>query len=280
MVGPGGLKLTDTEPLRRKTVAISISESEDMPGLGLAEEHLRDAMAEIARHLLAVGARLVYGGDLRSYGFSELLFELVARHRSDRDGPGVVSYLAWPIHSTRSAAELLALAGKLEGVAALHCLDLQGEEIPLEALKPSPIKVESDKDWAQGLTSMRRVLTLVSDACVVLGGRVTRFKGRMPGIAEEALSTLRAGHPLYIVGGFGGCARDIAQDLGLLSTRIGSGTSWPGRNEFRNFDLMSLQNGLGASDNKILAKTVHVDEAVALMLRGLVRAIGPGKSPI
>jgi SLOG cluster2 len=254
VVGPGGLKLTGTEPLRRKTVAISISESEDMPGLGLAEEHLRDAMAEIARHLLAVGARLVYGGDLRAYGFSELLFELVSRHRSDGDGPGVISYLAWPIHGSKSAAELLALAGKLDGIAALHCLDLEGKEIPLEALKPSPIKVKSDKDWAQGLTSMRRVLTIVSDACVVLGGRVTRFKGRMPGVAEEALCTLRAGHPLYVLGGFGGCARDIAEDLGLLSTRTSSGTSWPGRNEFQNFDLVSLQNGLGRVTIKFLLK--------------------------
>lgn len=53
-----------------------------MPALGLSDGHLRDAMAEIARHLLALGARL-YGGDLRQHGFSELLFELVSRHRRD-----------------------------------------------------------------------------------------------------------------------------------------------------------------------------------------------------
>ena len=72
-------------PLGRYAIAISISESSDMPALGLSDQHLRDAMAEIARHMLALGANLVYGGDLRQCGFSELLFELVARHRRDAD---------------------------------------------------------------------------------------------------------------------------------------------------------------------------------------------------
>jgi hypothetical protein len=273
VVGSGGLKLTAGEPLRRKTVAISVSDSGDMPGLGLAEEHLRDAMAEIARHLLAMGAGLAYGGDLRTYGFSEFLFELVSRHRPNANVPGVSSYLAWPVHRTKSADELRDLARKLDGIAALHCLDLQGNEIPLEALARSPGKVKSNKDWSEGLTAMRTVLTGVSDACVVLGGRVTRFKGRMPGIAEEALSTLKVGRPLYVLGGFGGCARDIAEDLGFLPKRASSEISWPGRGEFQKYGRVSLQNGLEASENEILAKTVHVDEAVALMLRGLLRVL-------
>jgi hypothetical protein len=65
------------EALSQRVIAISTSESPDMRALGLSEEHLRDAMAEIARHLLALGARLVYAGDLRAHGFSELLFELL-----------------------------------------------------------------------------------------------------------------------------------------------------------------------------------------------------------
>ena len=40
-------------------------------------------MAEIARHLLAVGARLAYGGDLRNNGFTLLLFELALRYGRD-----------------------------------------------------------------------------------------------------------------------------------------------------------------------------------------------------
>jgi hypothetical protein len=84
MAGGSGA-MSYREALSQRIVAISISESADMSALGLSQEHLLDAMAEIARHLLALGARLVYGGDLRAQGFTELLFELVARHRRDAD---------------------------------------------------------------------------------------------------------------------------------------------------------------------------------------------------
>jgi hypothetical protein len=86
------------QALGQRVIAISASESPDMLELGLSDEHLRDAMAEIARHLLALGARLVYGGDLRTHGFSEVLFELVARHGRDADDGddqhSVADYLA------------------------------------------------------------------------------------------------------------------------------------------------------------------------------------------
>ena len=73
--------MSKREALRRRVIAVSTSESADMPALGLSDEHLRDAMAEIARHMLRTGSRLVYGGDLRHHGFSKLLFEIVARHQ-------------------------------------------------------------------------------------------------------------------------------------------------------------------------------------------------------
>jgi hypothetical protein len=77
--------------LEGRRIAISISDTSDMGVRGLGKEHLEDAMAEIARHLLAWGAQLAYGGDLRPGGFTELLFELVNRYRrnehveADRD---------------------------------------------------------------------------------------------------------------------------------------------------------------------------------------------------
>lgn len=53
-----------------------------------------------------------------------------------------------------------------------------------------------------------------SDARVVIGGRVEGYKGAMPGIAEEVLLSLKAGKPIFLVGGFGGCTRDLAETLG------------------------------------------------------------------
>lgn len=277
MVGDiGGAQVTYQEPLSQKAIAISISESAEMMAFGLAAEHLRDAMTEVARHLLAMGARLVYGGDLRAHGFTELLFELVARHRRDADvgdaRPAIVSYLAWPVHSGKPAQDIQTLAQDLKGLAELHCLGQQGQELALDAMSPArPARSPTREEWAVGLTALRRVLTEASDARIVLGGLVSGFKGSMPGIAEEALCSLRAGQPLYLIGGFGGCARDIAEELRLVAPRPTQVVPWAGREQFYGLDSSALRNGLSSDENETLARTVHVDEAVALMLRGLLR---------
>ncbi len=266
--------MTYREPLSQKAIGISIADSQDMKVLGLSEEHLRDAMAEVARHLLAMGARLVYGGDLRERGFTELLFELVARHRRDADvGDGrlaVVNYLAWPVHRSMQPEIFQAVLEHHKGLAELHLLDDQGRDISTDQLevKISPI---TDEDWSSGLTAMRHVLTSSCDARILLGGRVTEFKGRMPGIAEEALCSIAAKQPLYILGGFGGCARDIAEELDLVTPRQIQTAAWAERAQFSGMTQAVLNNGLDNSENETLARTVHVDEAVALILRGLLR---------
>jgi hypothetical protein len=262
------------QALSQQTVAISTSESPDMPALGLSDAHLRDAMGEIARHLLALGARLVYGGDLRTHGFTELLFELVARHRRDADlgddRTGVVNYLAWPVHIGKSATELEQLAADLAGAAELICLTLDGTSLrPVEraALAQSQ---PTDTQWAEGLTAMRLRMRTETNARIVLGGRVDNYKGTMPGIAEEALLSLQVQQPLFLMGGFGGCARDIAETLGLVAPWAASRVAWPGRQEFDAFKPADLNNGLTAEENATLACTPHVDQAAALILRGLL----------
>src|SRR5438132_8324610 len=142
------------EALSQRAIAISTSESPDMPALGLSDEHLRDAMAEIARHLLALGARLVYAGDLRAHGFTELLFELVARHRRDADDsdirPAVINYLAWPVHICMKAKDLERLSADLAGSAKLVCLTLDGRQLtPVERQKLKP-RQPTKAEWARG----------------------------------------------------------------------------------------------------------------------------------
>jgi len=268
------------EPLSQKAIAIAISESPDMAALGLGPEHLRDAMAEIARHLLAMGARLVYGGDLRANGFTELLFELVARYRRDADvgdaRPAVVNYIAWPIVVSRPAAEMRGLVDELAGVAELHFLDPQGGYLAPSSLDDAARPSVTDADWAVALSAMREVLTRVTDARIVLGGRTEGYKGRMPGIAEEALTALEAGQPLFLLGGFGGCARDLAVALKLLLPPADL-PAWTGWDAFGPFDATALGNGLTAEENATLVRTVHVDEAVALILRGLLRLAKPAQ---
>src|SRR5258707_6241702 len=103
--------------LSGRCIGISISESSDMGVLGLGKEHLDDAMTEIARHLIACGATLAYGGDLREGGFTEVLFEIGNRYRPHKEPHRVLvcNYLALAVHTSLSAAQIvrwhLALAG-------------------------------------------------------------------------------------------------------------------------------------------------------------------------
>lgn len=263
------------EPLSQHAVAISISESPDMAILGLGPEHLEDAMTEVARHLLAMGARLLYGGDLREHGFSTLLFELVTRHRRDADigdgRIGVTNYLAWPVHSVLPVKQIESLVEALKGTAKLICLDQQGDEMPLATRQALAQQAPSPTEWSDGLTAMRRTMAAAGDARIVLGGRVENFKGRMPGVGEEALIALEREQPLHVLGGFGGCARDIATELGLVADIAPRNLVWPGRDRFAAFCFNHLRNGLSREENEDLARTVHIDEAVALVLRGLIR---------
>jgi SLOG cluster2 len=266
--------MTYREPLGRRVVAISASESADLAALGLSEEHLRDAMTEIAMHLLALGARLVYGGDLRAHGFSELLFELVARHRRDADEgderTGVVNYLAWPVHIRMKARDLERMHADLAGSAEIVCLALDGSRLPLaERMELAPQEPKK-AEWAKGLTAMRRVMRDQTDARIVLGGRVDQYKGVTPGIAEEALLSLRARQPLFVMGGFGGCARDVAEIIGVLAPRTGARPAWRGGLAFRTFSASDLNNHLAVEENVTLAHTPHVDQAITLILRGLL----------
>ena len=261
------------EPLSKQAIAISISDSPDMNVLGLSREHLDDAMAEVARYLLAMGARLMYGGDLRPRGFTKLLFELVARHRRDADlgdeRVGVSNFLPWPVHVSWSREQVKELSDAVKGVAELIYLTLDGEVMPHDERQRLLHHPASEDEWAQGLTAMRDVVTKRSDARIVLGGKVEHYMGRMPGVAEEALASLGAGQSLFLLGGFGGCAGDIAAVLGLSpSSPV---RNWPGRDDFTGITVEELNNGLDAEENSILATTVHVDQAVTLILRGLLR---------
>lgn len=268
------------EPLSKDNIAISISESPDMAVLGLSEEHLNDAMAEVARYLLAMGARLMYGGDLRSDGFTEVLFELVARYRRDADvgdeRVGITNLFPWPVHVSLTPEEVKQRSESLNGLAELLFLTVDGKIMSPDERQQLSARPAADNEWAAGLTAMREVMTGMTDARIVLGGRLEGFKGKMPGVAEEALAALRVGQPLFLLGGFGGCARDIAEDLGLAPASPTARGPWPGRAEFAGFTAEGLNNGLDAKENETLAATVHVDQAVALILRGLLRQKGSG----
>ena len=260
-------------------VGVPVSESPDMQALGLSDGHLRDAMAEIALQVLASGTSLACGGDLRQHGFSEFLAEMVGRYRDHpRHGGTIVvtDYLAWPVHIRMTANELAAFSAEHEPAARLVFLGPDGARFAREQRLKLPAHEPNEDEWTKGLTAMRTVMRNDIQARVVLGGRVEGYKGTMPGIAEEACLSLEAGQPVFVLGGFGGCARDIAETVGLVERWAGSRGDWAGRECFRKYSLDYLRNGLSREENVVLARTPHIQEAVTLVSRGLRRILGDG----
>jgi hypothetical protein len=255
--------------LEGRRIAISISDTPDMSVRGLGKEHLEDAMTEIARHLLAWSAQLAYGGDLRPGGFTELLFELVNRYRRNEHVERIVvrNFLAWPVHASIPSSKVEDWRAALDGVAELVLLALDGKPMNdnrgREPLEPTP------SEWRNGLTAMRKRMASETDARVVLGGRTTGFRGRLPGIAEEALIQVENKAPLYVLGGFGGCGLAIARAMDL--EHANGDAVWDGIESFPRYRAADLRNGLDDEENRALARTVYADEASALIMRGLLR---------
>jgi hypothetical protein len=263
-------------PLHGVRIAISISDSPDLPYLGLDQRHLRDAMAEIARQLLSAGAHLVYGGDLRIHGFSDLLFEIAETYRSAGDPERMVTnYLPWPVHMSWSADELREMEERTGPAARLVYLDRDGKEIGRDdRMAAGSLGTPAEDDWVLGLTAMRQVVTDLCDARLVLGGATSGSRGVAPGIAEEALRSLEAGKPVYVAGGFGGCAREIASQMELAPPLPEPLRSRELSLGFHRFRAADLGTGLDEKDVLQLASTPHADEIATLVLRGMFRRLG------
>ena len=261
-----------------RCIALSISDSSDLAVMGLAKEHLEDAMTEIARHLIACGATLAYGGDLREGGFTELLFEIVNRYRANKDSDKILvsNYLAWPVHVSMEEGAIRKWQNALQGLARLILLTEDGNEIALA--DRAPVKGAPDEDeWKRGLTAMRETMASNIKARIVLGGQTAKYRGRLPGIAEEALIQMTRKAPLYVLGGFGGCARDLVSLMGISQrdhSRSATAGKWAASEAFRKFGVSDLNNGLSVEENRQLADTVYPDQAMALVLRGLMKVCG------
>ncbi len=256
------------------TVAVSTSSSPDMAALGLGEGHLKEAKAELALQLLAADVNLAYGGDLRTHGFTQILFQLVLRYTSSADLGKLIrvtNHLAWPVHIRTPVDQLNELATDLQDVAEIKLLECDGTPMTMGARQKLQTRFPDQHEWITGLTAMREFQNSCTDARILLGGQVADYRGRMPGIAEEALLALRSKQPLFLIGGFGGCTCDISESMNLTTPWHKSRNGWPGRKKFEQWNVDDLKNGLSCEENEILATTPLIGQIIVLVLRGVHR---------
>lgn len=150
---------------------------------------------------------------------------------------------------------------------------------------------------------MREQQTTESVARVIVGGRLgsldTPYQGRMPGVLEEALLSIRAKRPIYLVGAFGGCARMVLDALdgierveltaeyhqkmlhisSLKESYMERGAKW---DEFESIaaelkacGISGLKNGLTVDENRELATSRSAERIVELIIHGLQQSSQP-----
>jgi len=289
----------NSHDLKDKAIGISISQpsEEELVSIGLSGSHLVQLAQDFARHLLARGSSLIYGGDLRDDGFTQFLFDEAQslQARLQTQNVSVQNFIAWPLY-TNDSVDAKAWKAKYRSVAAMiacpppaEILDL----VPSADVFLPPSNAQNHFVWSRSLTEMRREMVSKCNARICVGGTHSGYKGKMPGILEEVMLSLAMGQPVYLLGGFGGVTASLCKYILTKNIPDELTLEWqiennPGYREFINFSVgrgkdfypdhnalndiiigIDLKNGLSDEDNKRLFSTPFMDEAIWLVLKGL-----------
>ena len=292
--------------LHNKNIGISISDpsDEELISIGQSRKHLVPLSQDIARHLLARNANLIYGGDLRQNGFTHFIFDeaqaLKIRMQS-QSSIHIKNYIAWPIYNNDNVdvkvwkAEYKSVAEMVEFPSVEDVKDLiENEEFFLPPTNSQNLFV-----WSRCLTEMRKKMIESCDARICAGGRHFGYKGRMPGVLEEIIFAIEMKQPLFLLGGFGGVTSSVCKLIQNGITPQELTLDWQihsGYKELLDFCVSrdikysvdynlivetiksaNLNNGLCKEENDKLFTTPYIDEALNLVFKGLKSLFGENK---
>ena len=286
---------TERMNLQEKQIGISIADCSDIANFGIGVEMFKDLTIELARYILKANGRLIYGGDLRQGGFTELLRDLAMQYgqkeKSEADVRYVKNYLTWPLYNNLTREQRAEyLASRIDLVSAMPGCAVTPDE--RDIFIPEGLSEETKLKWATSLTQMRVDSIEESFARIIAGGKVQGFSGFMPGIAEEFMVAYNSKKPIFLIGGFGGCSHIIANILegklkaqalrgiciqddtyqGFIEFAVGKGYEV----DYSFFDKIKtsgLNNGLDLDENARLFHSVDIIEIVSLVLKGLSRIL-------
>jgi hypothetical protein len=286
-------------PFYGKRIGISVSNSEDYKVLGYSESHLKDFTLEVTRYLLVNGAHLIYGGDLRREGFTYPFRDMAYQYMTKNDSSQMhfTNYFGWPIY--------VGLSNSDEATFKRYRIQIVKVDPPAEVprnLYGTSIKddtIENRYYWAKSMTKMREVMIGNSDGRVLLGGRLSGYKGFYPGILEEAYVALKLKRPTYLIGAFGGAAsfvvralkggnpKKLSEELIDLHPPLVELQKVAAKRKDAQIDLqdaleeftrigvrgLSRINKLSEAQNEILFETPHFHDIMFYVLGGLRKAM-------
>lgn len=281
-------------------IGISIS---DVPNTGFSENHLPTNQStrlaqDLARHLLARSATLIYGGDLRKDGFTEFILNeaISLKNRLKSEKIHVENHLSWPLH--KSGTEMTAWRSKYRAIMKTVEYDVPDDisgNVDKETFLPASSPLNKYY-WSRCLTEMRLKSISSSHARICAGGKLFGYNGKMPGVLEEILIAIHMNKPIYLLGAFGGVAGMVCIALSGESYPMSLTESWQNSHNAEYIDIqaiarthgmhadykqtkkdlaridiptLSTNAGLDEEAYRRLMKTPFVDECVHLIIRGL-----------
>jgi hypothetical protein len=172
-----------------ETITVSISESDNTRKYGLSKEHFDTLTDEIHLYLLLAGLKIAYGGALKggfsgTSNFTLRLFELVRTYSKLAEGvnaqplkKAILNVAPSPLWLAYGDSEWKLFSGDIADYDQGPRPDLPWREDEVFPPGGSSRVVDSDTPerryvWARGLTAMRERITALSQARLVIGGKL------------------------------------------------------------------------------------------------------------
>tara|TARA_R110001583_G_C5664263_1_gene409917 strand:+ start:3474 stop:5489 length:2016 start_codon:yes stop_codon:yes gene_type:complete len=290
----------DQDSLSGVKVGISISEVEnDFYACNhMHPDSLIRLSQDLARFLLSRSATLIYGGDLRPSGFTEFILDeaTVLLDRVFYTKPHIENHLAWPLCIPNQ--ELITWRARYNQVMDTIEHGIPNDitiDFPTDTfLQPNTTK--NSYIWSRCLTEMRVNSISDSSARICAGGKLSGYKGKMPGVLEEIILSISDKKPLFLIGAFGGVTLEVCKTILRKNITDPLTEEWQlsmnsGYQELQDiahttgygcdYDLiasdilsvsihdLSSRAGLNNSDYQRLMTSPFVDECVFIVLKGL-----------
>lgn len=290
----------DKDCFAQQRIGISISEvqGDGFSSNHLHPDHLIRLAQDLARHLLARSATLIYGGDLRPDGFTEFILDEAAilKERIRGDLQIIENHLAWPLYV--STPEIVSWRARYCQVMKTVEHDIPADvaagvskKVPLPPNTP-----ESSYVWSRCLTEMREKSIASSTIRICAGGKLSGYKGKMPGVLEEIILSLNSQKPTFLLGAFGGvvgnvCSVLLSKDVPEALTEKWQITHNTGYSDIQaiaktygnrcdynavidtlqrqNISDMASRCGLSEDEYKNVMCSPFIDECLHLILKGL-----------
>lgn len=297
--------VSEKDCFAKERIGISIS---DVHGDGFSSNHIHPdhlirLAQDLARHLLARSATLIYGGDLRPDGFTEFILDEAAilKERIGGELPKIENHLAWPLYV--SEPEIVSWRARYSQVMKTVEHKISSDVtagISSDVFLP-PNTPNNSYIWSRCLTEMREQSIASSTIRICAGGKLFGYKGKMPGVLEEIVLAVNLEKPLFLLGAFGGVVGNVCyvllnkdvpealteewqihhnagySDVQALAKAHGNECDYRAVAEtIQKVNVSDLASRCGLSENEY-AKIMHspfIDECLHLILKGIKNMSG------